>query len=185
MTGRYSIRCGLSKIILRGTANTLQADEVTLGEIFKSKGYHTAYMGKWHLGSEKQSQPQNQGFDEWRLGFFGTTEATLYGKSMSRTKAPEKWKALIPQVIEADKPGADVKAVRRYDLDYRRLIDRDMAVGAGKYIAEKARTDKPFFLFIGWTRPAAIGKKTLRCGSEWGRIASTDRWSAGRSRAVR
>ena len=153
MTGRYSIRCGLSKIILRGTANTLQADEVTLGEIFKSKGYHTAYMGKWHLGSEKQSQPQNQGFDEWRLGFFGTTEATLYGKSMSRTKAPEKWKALIPQVIEADKPGADVKAVRRYDLDYRRLIDRDMAVGAGKYIAEKARTDKPFFLFIGWTRP--------------------------------
>ena len=59
MTGRYSIRVGLSKIILRGTANTLQDGEVTLGEVFKSKGYDTAYMGKWHLGSEKQSQPQN------------------------------------------------------------------------------------------------------------------------------
>ena len=68
MTGRYSIRVGLSKIILRGTANTLQAKEVTLGEIFKAEGYDTAYMGKWHLGSEKQSQPQNQGFDQWRYG---------------------------------------------------------------------------------------------------------------------
>ena len=42
MTGRYSIRVGLSKIILRGTANTLQDEEVTLGEIFKSQGYDTA-----------------------------------------------------------------------------------------------------------------------------------------------
>ncbi len=153
MTGRYSIRCGLSKIILRGTANTLQAEEVTLGEIFKSKDYHTAYMGKWHLGSEKQSQPQNQGFDEWRLGFFGTTEATLYGKSIDRTKAPDKWKQLIPHIIEADKPGARLKDVRPYDLEYRRLVDRDMAVAATNYIKKKASEDNSFFLFIGWTRP--------------------------------
>jgi len=89
MTGRYSIRVGLSKIILRGTTNTLQDEEVTLGEVFKSKGYDTAYVGKWHLGSEKQSQPQNQGFDEWRHGFFGTTEATLYTESIERTKSPD------------------------------------------------------------------------------------------------
>jgi arylsulfatase len=153
MTGRYSIRCGLSKIILRGTANTLQANEVTMAEIFKSQGYRTAYMGKWHLGSERQSQPQNQGFDEWRLGFFGTTEATLYEKSMSRTKAPDKWKALIPQVIEADTPGAVVKPVRPYDFEYRRLIDRDIAYAASNYIQENAERKDPFFLLIGWTRP--------------------------------
>ena len=87
MTGRYSIRSGLSMIILRGTKNTLKAEEVKLAELFKSRGYRTAYMGKWHLGSEPQSQPQNQGFDEWRFGFFGTTEATLYGESMARSKA--------------------------------------------------------------------------------------------------
>lgn len=71
MTGRYSIRSGLSKIILRGTTNTLKAEEVTLAEVFKTRGYRTAYMGKWHLGSDVESQPQNQGFDEWRLASSG------------------------------------------------------------------------------------------------------------------
>lgn len=127
MTGRYSIRVGLSKIILRGTANTLQDDEVTLGEMFQSKGYDTAYMGKWHLGSEEQSQPQNQGFDEWRHGFFGTTEATIYTESIERTKSPEKWKALIPQIVETREPGGTLREVRPYDSSYRRLIDRDIA----------------------------------------------------------
>lgn len=153
MTGRYSIRVGLSKIILRGTPNTLQADEVTIAEIFKSKGYDTAYMGKWHLGSEEQSQPQNQGFDEWRYGFFGTTEATIYTESFKRTHAPEKWKALIPQIVEADKPGGTIKKIRPYDSTYRRLIDRDIAISASNYIKNKANEKKPFFIFIGWTRP--------------------------------
>ena len=96
MTGRYSIRAGLSKILLRGTTNTLKEAEVTLAEVFKSRGYDTAYMGKWHLGSDEESQPQNKGLDEWRFGFFGTTEATLYVESMARTKAPEKGQAPIP-----------------------------------------------------------------------------------------
>ena len=61
MTGRYSIRSGLSKIILRGTTNTLKAEEITLAEIFKSQGYRTAYMGKWHLGSAAGSHRPNQG----------------------------------------------------------------------------------------------------------------------------
>ena len=153
MTGRYSIRSGLSKILLRGTTNTLKAEEITLAEVFKSRGYRTAYMGKWHLGSDEESQPQNQGFDEWRFGFFGTTEATLYGESMARTKAPEKWLALIPQIIEADHAGGPVKPVRAYDLEYRRFVDRDIANAAVDYIKTHAGSDTPFFLFLGWTRP--------------------------------
>ena len=153
MTGRYSIRSGLSKILLRGTTNTLKAEEVTLAEVFKSRGYDTAYMGKWHLGSDEESQPQNQGFDEWRFGFFGTTEATLYGESMARTKAPEKWRDLIPQIIEADHAGGPIKPIRAYDLEYRRIVDRDIAKAATRYIERHAQSDTPFFLFLGWTRP--------------------------------
>src|SRR5688572_477223 len=48
MTGRYSQRAGLSTVIVGGTPNTLQASEVTLGELFKSRGYATAYASKWH-----------------------------------------------------------------------------------------------------------------------------------------
>jgi arylsulfatase len=38
MTGRYSQRLVLSTVIVGGTPNTLQASEVTLGELFKLKG---------------------------------------------------------------------------------------------------------------------------------------------------
>ncbi|MGB5526887.1 MAG: sulfatase-like hydrolase/transferase, partial [Gemmatimonadota bacterium] len=47
LTGRYSQRAGLGSIIIAGTPSTLQDSEVTLAELFKSKGYATAMTGKW------------------------------------------------------------------------------------------------------------------------------------------
>jgi arylsulfatase len=38
MTGRYSVRAGLSSVIVGGTPNTLQAKEITLGKLFKGPG---------------------------------------------------------------------------------------------------------------------------------------------------
>ena len=84
MLGRYSQRAGLSTIIINGSPNTLQDKEVTMAELFKSKGYATAMAGKWHLGEEKQSLPTNQGFDEYHVGILQTTDATLYPDSMKR-----------------------------------------------------------------------------------------------------
>ena len=56
LTGRYSQR-GLGTIILGGTPNTLQSNEVTLAKLFKSEGYHTGMVGKWHLGASEISWP--------------------------------------------------------------------------------------------------------------------------------
>ncbi|EED31143.1 sulfatase family protein [gamma proteobacterium NOR5-3] len=52
MLGRYPVRAGLGIIIIGGTPNTLQADEFTLAEMFKSRAYATGMTGKWHLESE-------------------------------------------------------------------------------------------------------------------------------------
>ena len=60
---------GLSSVIVGGTPNTLQASEVTLGELFKSVNYATGMTGKWHLGASEQSWPTRQGFDEYRKRF--------------------------------------------------------------------------------------------------------------------
>jgi arylsulfatase len=43
-----------------GTPSTLQAEDVTLGELFKSQGYSTAIAGKWHLGASEQNWPARQ-----------------------------------------------------------------------------------------------------------------------------
>ena len=68
ITGRYAHRSGLGSIIVPNTPNTLRDEEITMAELFKSVGYNTAMTGKWHLGGEEQSQPVNQGFDEWKVG---------------------------------------------------------------------------------------------------------------------
>jgi arylsulfatase len=152
-TGRYSIRSGLSLVIPPGEAGGLAADEFTLGELFKSAGYDTAYIGKWHLGPGAENQPQNQGYDEWRIGFYGSTDSTLYEGSMSAVNAPESLrKAFSSYIIEADGPG-EVKRVRPYDLAYRKQIEGDIAKRASTYIQEKAKAQKPFFMMLGWTRP--------------------------------
>ncbi len=154
MTGQYSIRSGMSLIITPGAAGGLQPDDVTLGKIFKSAGYDTTYIGKWHLGPSAQSQPQNQGFDQWLVGFKGTTDTVQYGASMREVGAPEALrKAFEAHVLEAKKPGGEARQVRLYDREYRRHIEGDIANAAVKYIKKQARDDYPFFLMIGWTRP--------------------------------
>src|SRR6516164_8062786 len=50
MTGQYSIRNGLSLIIVPGTDSTLSARAYTMGDMFHGLGYATAIFGKWHLG---------------------------------------------------------------------------------------------------------------------------------------
>ena len=38
-------------------------EEVTLAEVLKTKGYQTAFLGKWHLGHDEKYWPEHQGFD--------------------------------------------------------------------------------------------------------------------------
>lgn len=47
----------------------IPADEITLAELLKKQGYHTAMVGKWHLGGEEGMRPTEQGFDEF-VGFY-------------------------------------------------------------------------------------------------------------------
>ncbi|MGK0374544.1 MAG: putative sulfatase [Arenicella sp.] len=42
----------------------MPSDEITIAEILKEKGYYTAHIGKWHVGSNGDKRPQAQGFDE-------------------------------------------------------------------------------------------------------------------------
>jgi arylsulfatase A-like enzyme len=40
----------------------MELSELTIAEMLRNSGYHTAYIGKWHLG-DKGFYPENQGFD--------------------------------------------------------------------------------------------------------------------------
>jgi arylsulfatase len=152
MTGRYAVRLGLSWFPA-GPENTLQPEELTLGELFQSAGYDTAYIGKWHLDAMPESQPQNQGFDEWRVGFSGSSDGVLYEDLITESGAPEALRKYMEYwIVEADGPG-EATRVRRYDREYRRRIEADIAKAAESYISRHAPDDAPFLLVVGWTRP--------------------------------
>ena len=72
MTGRYPLRTGLTDNApgTFGVPGGLPAEQTTMAEVFKSAGYATAHIGKWHLGYSLPVMPNRQGFD-YSFGFMG------------------------------------------------------------------------------------------------------------------
>lgn len=150
-TGRHSHRSGLGSIIVAGTPNTLAAEEITMAELFKSRGYATAMTGKWHLGSEEQSLPTNQGFDEYRVGVLETTDSTLYRPNMQRAGLSAAFiDATAPKIWEGDAKNG-LKPVREYTVEYRKQVEGDIARASVDLINKLSKKDKPFFLYVGFT----------------------------------
>ena len=51
LTGRYNWRTHLQKYVLNGFSKPLiTSDRLTVPSFLKANGYHTAMIGKWHLG---------------------------------------------------------------------------------------------------------------------------------------
>jgi arylsulfatase A-like enzyme len=77
-TGRYPQRGGVIGWTQGDRHGTdlpklnMALEEVTLAEVMKSAGYHTALFGKWHLGAKAGYGPLDQGFETYfgHLGGF-------------------------------------------------------------------------------------------------------------------
>ncbi len=60
LTGRYSTRAGAWHTVMG--RSILFREEITLPEIFAANGYRNGIFGKWHLGDNYPSRPQDRGF---------------------------------------------------------------------------------------------------------------------------
>lgn len=65
LTGCYPNRIGLAGALSHRSVTGISAEEETIAEVLKKKGYATAIFGKWHLGFQEQFLPINHGFDEF------------------------------------------------------------------------------------------------------------------------
>jgi arylsulfatase A-like enzyme len=65
LTGAYPQRVGLIGAVDHRAGHGISADETTLAEMLKRRGYATAIYGKWHLGHLPSFLPTRHGFDEY------------------------------------------------------------------------------------------------------------------------
>ena len=73
ITGLYPDRAGVPGVIRTQKQNNwgfLNPDVITIADQLKSAGYHTALIGKWHLGLEKPNLPNLRGYEFFK-GFLG------------------------------------------------------------------------------------------------------------------
>jgi len=152
MTGQYSIRNGLSLVIVPGSESTLSKRAVTMGELFKGAGYATAIFGKWHLGAEPQSLPTNHGFDE----FYGippdiSWDSATYVDTMILTHSmnapPAELLAKGPQIVEAT-AGGPLRTVKPYTREVRAEIDTELVAKSIDFMKRQTAAGKPFFLYL-------------------------------------
>ncbi len=127
LTGRYPFRSGMvfNPAPDAGiNAVGLPAEEVTIAELLKTKGYATTCIGKWHLGHTEQFLPRTQGFDE----YFGI----LYSNDMRPVQIVENERVAVYPVNQT-------------------TITRDYTNRAIQFI-ERNQT-KPFFLYLPHAMP--------------------------------
>jgi arylsulfatase A-like enzyme len=108
MTGRYPFRYGLQTMVIRPNATYgLALDEYLLPQILESAGYHTAMIGKWHLGhADRKFWPQQRGFDY----FYGVLRGEIdyftrksHGKlDWQRNGEPVREKGYVTQLLGKD-----------------------------------------------------------------------------------
>jgi arylsulfatase A-like enzyme len=152
MTGRYSIRSGLSLVAVTGSSISLPATEITMAEMLRDAGYATAIFGKWHLGDQPYSQPQQKGFDE----FYGippgdTWDAFLMVPQGRQTKTLEIPLDKGPQIVEA-KRGEPLTVVKPYTAEVRRDIDWELVDRGIDFMQRQKAAGKPFFLYLPISR---------------------------------
>ncbi|MDF0653075.1 MAG: arylsulfatase [Nitrospira sp.] len=152
ITGQSPLRTGLSKVGIPGAPVGLQKVDITIAEALKAHGYATAQFGKNHLGDKNEYLPTNHGFDE----FFGN----LY--HLNAEEEPERpyWPKDDPAFLKAMSPRgvlhshADGKIEDSGPLTRKRMeqIDDETLTAAQEYITREAKSGKPFFVWMNFTR---------------------------------
>lgn len=131
MSGKYSLRAGVWHTVMG--RHMLSDKQYTLPEVLGDAGYDTAMMGKWHLGDNYPFRPQDQGFD-YVVGHGGGGVG----------QSPDYWGN--NQFDDTFYVNGKEKAFKGFATD----VFFDEAIS---YVQDKAKGDKPFFLYVSTNAP--------------------------------
>lgn len=138
LTGQYQHKAGVgyfaNDLGLPAYQGYLNKESLTLAEVLKNNGYTTLLSGKWHVSGKDQSFPWQRGFDRSLMANNGSyfDQGDFNGGNKQ------------PYMLDG-KP---------YSLEAGKFYQTDVVTEqAVTYIAEEAKKDKPFFLYLAYTAP--------------------------------
>jgi arylsulfatase A-like enzyme len=134
LTGRYADRVGVPGVIRTKPKDSwgyLAPGVPTLADELGKAGYHTAIIGKWHLGLEPENHPNQRGFDFFH-GFLGD----MMDSYTTHRRSGNNYMRRNAEVI--DPPGHATDIFATWAMDYFR---------------ERATQDQPFFLYLAFNAP--------------------------------
>lgn len=135
LTGLYPDRAGVPGVIRTQPENTwgyLKPNLPTLANRLHDAGYHTAAIGKWHLGLESPNLPNERGFDHFH-GFLGD----MMDSYATHLRHGNNYMRLDQEVIQPEGHATDL-----------------FSQWASEHLKSRASSgDKPFFLYLAFNAP--------------------------------
>lgn len=134
LSGRYQDYVGVPGVIRTHAENSwgyLDPKAKLLPAQLKKAGYHTAIIGKWHLGLESPNTPTERGFDTFK-GWLGDMMDDYWQKRRHEIN---------------------------YMRDNAKIIDPEghatdlFTQWSVEYIQQRSKTSKPFFLYLAYNAP--------------------------------
>jgi arylsulfatase len=143
ITGQYPHRAGIGffdvNLGLPAYQGYLNKQSLTFGEVLRSAGYSTLLSGKWHVGRDSLSWPNQRGFDQF-YGLLGGAANYFndYPMPLGGREAP----VVLVENNKRLKPTPDSYYFTDEITDHATL-----------FLEEQNKTAKPFFLYVAYTAP--------------------------------
>ena len=140
LSGRYPDMAGVPGVVRTHITNNwghLAPHAELLPKVLKVSGgfanrpYHTAIVGKWHLGLASPNTPNERGFDHFH-GFLGDMMDDYY----NHRRHGNNYMRLNGKEIDPEGHATDL--FTQWSIDY---------------INDRAKSDKPFFLYLAYNAP--------------------------------
>ncbi len=151
LTGSYPKRVGMHRHVLFPTSDYgLNPEEYTIADHFKSLGYATAAIGKWHLGHHPETLPRANGFDLYYGIPYSNDMNHPDNKGKVKPGIDASWLNQDEYVKKWNTPLIENEKIVELPVN-QRTITRRYTDKAIEFVTENK--DKPFFLYLPHSMP--------------------------------
>ncbi|WP_193407086.1 sulfatase-like hydrolase/transferase [Methyloceanibacter methanicus] len=154
-TGQNPLHHGILRPPMYGESGGLDG-AITMPMLLKEQGYFTQGVGKWHMGENKGSMPQNVGYDDY-LGFLGVSDMYTEWRDIyfnpEVALSPSRFKMMQEDAFNhhevhctpADKDNCE--SGRLIDLNYIKDLDQHWLKVSLDFLDGRKDNDQPFLLY--------------------------------------